>query len=519
MTMARIVGAEQAIRCRCPLVPAILHWATQKTRLRLSRRALDVLTRELELRRSLAPILKLKDIKPRSKVERDVFKHVRVGLKYMDNLETQSFLLADEVGVGKTPLPILHAPQHTSGPHLVITTNSAKFQWERAIRRWAPQNHSHVTQGTVIEQSKTIRRAANYRWIIVHWESLVHCRDVLTSIKWGSITADEVQFAANRKTQRTETLHDLEAEWKYALTAHPYSKSPEQLFAILKFLRPDVYTSFWRYFWMHVRATPKPFGGYDVQGASRPGLLRWELQPLMLRRTRQQVRSSLPAISRVPRYVTLSKTARREYDKLRKQFFVELEGRSTALPIPSVLARTTRLRQYLVDPGLLGSSVPSAKYPEVARLLREFEYPTVIFTSFLQAAERLKKYLKPLKFNAMVLGGTTKKSSEREAMKRAFLRGRLDALIVVTQLGSTALNLGKYGLVMHLDLPWTPKDLEQSEGRVDRPNEDTGESVPTTAYRIITEDSYEQRMEAKLENRNWDFKKVFSPRELKELFE
>lgn len=518
MDMARIIGADQAVRKSCPLTPAIVYWASRRTRLRLSPDLRRILEREVALRESLTPVLALKDVKPRRREERDVFKHVRVGLRYMEMLDTRGFLLADEVGVGKTPLPILHAPQHTSGPHLVITTNSAKYQWERAIRRWAPQNHAHVTQGTVAEQSQIIRRASKYRWIITHWESLVYCRDVLTAIQWGSVTGDEVQFAANRKAQRTETLHDLEAEWRYALTAHPYSKSPEQLFAILKFLRPDTYTSFWRYFWMHVEAIPKPFGGYDVLGASRPKLLRWELQPIMLRRTRQEVRSSLPAITRVPRIVTLSKAGQREYDKLRKQFFVELEGRPTALAIPSVLARTTRLRQYLVDPALLGSSTPSVKYPEVARLLKEFEAPTVIFTSFLQAGLRLKQYLKKAKFRSMVLGGHVKKSSEREALKRAFLNGRMEALIVVTQLGGTALNLGRYGLVMHLDLPWTPKDYEQTEGRVDRPDEDTGKSVPTTSYRIMVENSYEQRIEAKLETRSWDFRTVFSPRELKELF-
>lgn len=498
--------------------PAIIKWAVDRTRIRVSDLAHEELKKARAQRAWINPILEMKDVKPTSKFERDVFKHVRVGLLYLKQLETTGFLLADEVGVGKTPLPIIDAPRRVEGPHLVITTNSAKYQWQRAIQRWSSRGATYVAQGTIDEQAQIIKSGAFTKaWVIVHWESLVHCRDALVKTSWGSVTADEVQFAANRKAQRTETLHDLEAQWRYALTAHPYSKSPEQLFAILKFLRPDLYTSFWRYFWMHVQAEPKPFGGYDVLGASRPKLLRWELQPIMLRRTRQQVRSSLPAISRVPRYVTLTTKARREYDKLRKQFFVELAGRSTALPIPSVLARTTRLRQYLVDPGLLGSSVKSAKYPEVEALLKEFESPTVIFTSFLQAALRLKKYL--TKHKTMVLGGNVKKSSEREAIKRTFLRGRLDALIVVTQMGGTALNLGKYGLVMHLDLPWTPKDLEQSEGRVDRPDEDTGESVPTTAYRIITEDSYEQRIEAKLENRNWDFKTVFSPKEIRELFE
>lgn len=529
--MMQIVGPDAAARKRCPLTPSIIKWASVNGKLELSRNAKTLLDREEAARIILRTIRETFDRKPLNKLERDVFGHVRTGLDYIQHVaqfHQKAILLADEVGVGKTPLPIIMMRSAGRGRHLVITTNSAKYQWERAIRRWGI-GQTFVTAGTIPEQESIIRSIDKSRgyppvdggWVITHWESLIHCREALLERTWTSITADEIQFAANRKAQRSEVLHDMEAEWRFALTAHPYSKSPEQLFSILKFLQPHRYTSFWRYFFMHVEATPKLFGGYDIEGASRPKLLRWELEPLMLRRTRKEVRATLPPITRVARLVTLTSRAQREYDRLRKQFFVGLEGRSTALPILSVLARTTRLRQYLVDPGLLGSSTPSVKYPEVARLLREFEAPTVIFTSFLEAGLRLKAYLAKQKQPAktMVLGGHVKKASEREALKRSFLRGKLDALIVVTQLGGTALNLGRYGLVMHLDLPWTPKDYEQTEGRVDRPDEDTGKSVPTTSYRIIVEGSYESRIEDKLENRNWDFKNVFSPKELRELFQ
>src|SRR5690606_18286802 len=106
----------------------------------------------------------------------------------------------------------------------------------------------------------------------------------------------------------------------------------------------------------------------------------------------------LPEITRIPRYVELPASARSEYNRLRKEFFVELESvdpdESNILTIPSVLARVTRLRQYLVDPGLLGAKAKSPKYPEVLALINELDGPPVIFTMFREAAEALGLFLK-----------------------------------------------------------------------------------------------------------------------------
>jgi hypothetical protein len=80
------------------------------------------------------------------------------------------------------------------------------------------------------------------------------------------------------------------------------------------------------------------------------------------------------------------------------------------------------------------------------------------------------------------------------------------------------LNLGKWGNVLHLDLPWTARDFEQTEGRVDRPEEGTGKMIPTTSYRVIVSDSYEGRMEEKLEKKHGMFADVFTVADLKKLF-
>jgi hypothetical protein len=53
---------------------------------------------------------------------------------------------------------------------------------------------------------------------------------------------------------------------------------------------------------------------------------------------------------------------------------------------------------------------------------------------------------------------------------------------------------------------------------VDRPEEGTGKSVPCTSYFIIVEDSYEVRLQKKIEKKHAMFQAVFSHKDLEELF-
>lgn len=110
-------------------------------------------------------------------------------------------------------------------------------------------------------------------------------------------------------------------------------------------------------------------------------------------------------------------------------------------------------------------------------------------------------------------------SKQTNKIKRNFLRGKYQAVIIMIQVGGTALNFGKYGYVIGLDFPWNPKDLEQPEGRVDRPEEGTGKMVPTTADWLCVKDSYEERMMQRILDKRTDFAKVFTVSGAKELFQ
>ena len=520
--MAGIIGDEAAVTMRAPVNQAIVRVA-QRRGIKLSPRAANVLE-VAALERAVAQHAKILDapLPPATGLERRAWAHQRAALRFFRDMARPGYLVADGTGVGKTLQALLWA--HTvidAKRTLIITTNGAKDQWADAIHEFIDQCAVvTVVDGTIAEQ--VAQASTRTGWVVGHWESLTHAAKGYRKHAWDAVILDEAHHIGNRDAQRSQNARRLITSHRMALTAHPFSNHPGELWTILRFLYPEQYTSYWRFFYMHVNAKPKAFGGFEIapDGAKRPNLLRWELAPFTLERTKLQVYKSLPKIVRTRRTVRLTERGQREYDKLKVQFFAELDaldGGQKILPIINDLSRLTRLRQYIVDPGLLGAREASLKYAEVLSLMQDLDGPPVIFTSFREAAVRLGAVLTKHKYSVAHINGHVGRDARRLA-KRQFLAGTLDALIVVTQAGGSALNLGKYGRVIFLDLPWTPRDLEQAEGRVDRPEEGTGKLVATTAYRIIVRGTYEERLEAKLVQKHATFTKVFTVTDLKELF-
>jgi SNF2 family DNA or RNA helicase len=535
--MAAIIGPEMAAikrkkrkkgqpkeprRGRCPYSPAILKLAKKKG-LILSPKARAILRREEQLRERIAK-LDGKTFGSIDELDQKAKPHQRWALKFFARMNMPSYLVADKTGVGKTLQFLIWAQRHAADQaKLVITTNGAKRQWRDAVRHFIDADaRVRIVSGSIKKQRSILRRRVA-GWVVAHWESLVHARDEYTAAPWGVIGLDEAHKINNRNAQRSEVAAEMESPHIMAMTAHPFSKHVGELFSILRVLYPQRYTSYWRFFFMYVEAEPKPFGGYNIIGTRHRKILKWELAPFTIERTKQQVFKSLPRVSYAKRTVQLTRRGEREYRELQRKLFAELDAMhgKKVIPIINDFVRLTRIRQYLIDPGLIGGKEKSVKYPEMLEVMEEVGDPIVIFSSFREATHAFGLYARRkagLRHGdiGFIDGGVSE--SKREVYKKRFLRGDLRCLLVVGAAGGESLNLGKYGYVAHLDLPFTPRDYEQQVGRVDRPEENTGHLVPTTGYRVVVEGTYEERLEGKLNHRHREFTGVFTADKLRNLF-
>lgn len=516
--MAKILGSEFAIIPHsrdygwAPALMSILKLAHMKG-LPMSPKA------ERALAHAEAHVAYVRQLKQRDDAELDesraaqYFKHQRVDLALLYELLLPGVLVASEAGVGKTLVAIRYAEHLKAMRVMLIVPNTAKDQWRAEIRRWRTRKLPiEVLEGSARNQVAQII-GTKRGWVIGHWESLVHARAGWLAAPWDFAILDELQNIQNRKAQRTLTVHKVKATYRMAMGAHPYANGVSELFSVLKFLYPDLYPSFWRWAQMHIAIEEGVFGGLDLRTPKRPKLLRWEIAPFTIRHRWKDVWKNLPPITRVRCTAYLSSKGETEYKRLRTKFFAEMEahrGERKVLAIPSVLARITRMRQYLVDPGILGAKEHSVKYPIVLDLIKELEgRPPVVFTMWRESALRLKRFLEAKKLTVgLVVGGMGSKRVNK--VKWKFLQGKYDAVIIMIKVGGTALNFGKYGTIIYLDHPWNQRDVEQTEGRVRRPEEGTGKIVPCTSYHIIVAKSYEERMLETRSSKHEDFAKVFS---------
>ena len=126
------------------------------------------------------------------------------------------------------------------------------------------------------------------------------------------------------------------------------------------------------------------------------------------------------------------------------------------------------------------------------RIVRRVREPLIIFTEYRDTLDAIRDAIGSLRRIASLHGGQT--SYERMESVRAFTDGAADVL-TATDAGSEGLNLhGTCRLVVNLELPWNPIRLEQRVGRVDR----IGQTRTVHAINLLAEGTAERTVLAGL---------------------
>lgn len=106
------------------------------------------------------------------------------------------------------------------------------------------------------------------------------------------------------------------------------------------------------------------------------------------------------------------------------------------------------------------------KLAALCRLLRRVHEPAIVFTEYRDTLDTIAAAVGGARTIAILHGGQT--AQERRSSIATFTSGRAD-LLVATDAGSEGINLQPTcRLVISLELPWNPIKLEQRIGRVDR---------------------------------------------------
>jgi len=142
-----------------------------------------------------------------------------------------------------------------------------------------------------------------------------------------------------------------------------------------------------------------------------------------------------------------------------------------------------------------GARAHPSKVDVIRRLLRRTREQVLVFSEYRDVATQVAAALADLCEVAPLHGGLSPR--ERRDVVRAFNGGRIRVL-VATDAAGEGLNLqARCRLVINMELPWTPRRLEQRIGRVDR----LGQRRRVHALHLAHRQTYEGTVIARLERR------------------
>jgi SNF2 family DNA or RNA helicase len=302
---------------------------------------------------------------------------------------------------------------------------------------------------------------------------------------FNTITIDECHKGniRNHRSLTSFSISDLtlaEGGKKFALSGTPMKKRGSDIWGILHWLRPDIFTSYWRFAEMFFEVTNNGFG-------NKVGKLRPEMEdefyrfltPYVLRRTKAECLPWLPPKQYVDVWVTLEGKQLKQYKAMELDGCAALED-GGEVTTTSVLAEMTRLRQFS---GALctfrgDKVVPTRESAKLEALMQKLdetgvldsagETKTVIFSQFRETIELVATMLAEKGVAVETISGGTNKVGQRRAIKAAFQEGDLRVLCIVTTAGGVSLTLDAADSAHFLDESYAPDEDEQAEDRIHR---------------------------------------------------
>ncbi|MER7476019.1 SNF2-related protein, partial [Micromonospora sp. NPDC000018] len=203
----------------------------------------------------------------------------RHGLRWLARLTALGLggCLADDMGLGKTvTLIALHLHRQgdpaTAGPTLVLCPASLLGNWEREIRRFAPDTPVRRFHGPDRHLDDL-----EGGFVLTTWATLRRDATRLAARRWPLLVADEAQHVKNPHSETATALRAIPAAARVALTGTPVENDLTDLWAILDWTTPGLLgtLSEFRARWVRpVQTDRDPDAGRDLARLVGPFLLR-----------------------------------------------------------------------------------------------------------------------------------------------------------------------------------------------------------------------------------------------------
>jgi SWI/SNF-related matrix-associated actin-dependent regulator 1 of chromatin subfamily A len=310
--------------------------------------------------------------------------------------------------------------------------------------------------------------------------------DELKEMPFNCIIFDEAHYLKSSKTKRTRVAKALVRDVPHVLflSGTPFMNRPSELYPLLNMLDPIGFNNPYHFaarycgaqFIDRVWVMPKDVLTNREELAERLG-------KYMLRRTKREVASELPDLTRVSIPIRVDNMAgyRRavaDFHKMRRE-----------QPKAGALVQLSALR-HLVGLAKIDTGV------ELAESIMQNGEKVVLFAHHKDVVMGLVDGLKD--YRVGVISGDTP-TKERQRLVNVFLSYSHAGLrqdsplqcMIITVAGAEGIDLYSANHIIFVEREWTPAREEQAEARLHR----TGQKNPVTSHYLVVKDTVDEKFD------------------------
>ncbi|KAK4050885.1 chromatin remodeling complex Adenosinetriphosphatase [Microbotryomycetes sp. JL201] len=434
------------------------------------------------------------------------------GLNWMAGLHHNGIngILADEMGLGKTLQTIsflgyLKFHRNIRGPHLVVVPKSTLDNWAREFDKWAI---------TVAEKILP----QDFEVLITSYELCLREKSALKKLSWEYIVIDEAHRIKNVDSMLSQIVRVFDSRARLLITGTPLQNNLHELWALLNFLLPDVFSDVGDFdAWFEKQQPTTDEDGNEIEQTAEEKeqasnnvvkQLHAVLRPFLLRRVKMDVEKSLLPKKEINVYVGMTELQRKWYKMILEKDIDAVNGAGgkkegkTRLQNIVMQLRKCCNHPYLFDgaePGppfttdehLVEASGKMIILDKLLKSLRARGSRVLIFSQMSRVLDILEDYCNFREYQYCRLDGNTDHDLRMEAID-AYNKPNSEKFVflLTTRAGGLGINLVTADTVVLYDSDWNPQADLQAMDRAHR----IGQTKQVHVYRFVTENAVEEKV-------------------------
>merc|ERR1719376_1962762 len=436
------------------------------------------------------------------------------GLNWMIGLYENGIngILADEMGLGKTlqTISLLGYMKHfrnVSGPHMVLVPKSTLANWMNEFKKWCPSLRAVCLIGDQETRNTFIRDVmmpGGWDVCVTSYEMILREKSVFKKFNWRYIIIDEAHRIKNEESKLSLIVREIKTANRLLLTGTPLQNNLHELWALLNFLLPEVFSSSEDFDeWFNTNSCL----GDDSLVARLHGVLK----PFLLRRLKIDVEKSLLPKKEVKIFIGLSKMQREWYTKILMKDIdiVNGAGKTEKMRLQNILMQ---LRKCVNHPYLFDGAEPGPPYTTDEHLLENSakllvmdkllpklqaqESRVLIFSQMTRMLDIFEDYCWFRGWKYCRIDGNTPHEDRDKQIQEYNAEGSEKFIFMLsTRAGGLGINLYTADVVILYDSDWNPQMDLQAMDRAHR----IGQKKQVRVFRLVTENTVDEKIVEKAE--------------------